>query len=116
MTKEEFKRAKEKIKGENKMTYRHGDVQLTEIEKLPDGVKSLEDRKYLALGEATGHAHRVKSGELFEDAGGVLFLLVKNTDELTHEEHAGKILEPAVYRVGIKRQYDAAGGWSKVVD
>lgn len=97
-------------------TYRHGDIQLVKVTKLPNDVKSLGKRKELAYGEVTGHAHRIELSELFETKNGVLYLKVEKQDNLTHEEHVKSPVKPGIYRVGIKRQYLADGGWSKVAD
>jgi len=95
---------------------RHGDVQLTRVSELPKGAKFIENRKELAFGEATGHAHRVKFGDLFQTENGVMYLKTERQDELTHEEHIEKLIEPGIYRVGIKRQYTSDGSWTKVID
>ena len=41
------------------MMLRHGDVILSKIEAIPDDAVSLGERKELAYGEVTGHAHRI---------------------------------------------------------
>jgi len=97
-------------------TFRHGDVQLIAVDGIPDGAKSLGERKMLAAGEKTGHSHAVDLGELFEDRNGVLYLKVQKKAKLKHEEHSTKTLAPGVYRIGIKRQYLPDGGWANVQD
>jgi|SRR3990167_344844 len=98
------------------MDYRHGDVQLTRVDAIPDMAKSLGERKELAFGEVTGHAHRIDAGELFETKNGELYLRVDKMTRISHEEHRTQTINPGIYRVGIKRQYNPDGGWSKVVD
>jgi len=88
--------------------YRHGDVQLTRIDSIPRDAVSLGARKELAYGEVTGHAHRIDIGELFQTKGGALYL--DHLAKLSHEEHKTKVVEPGIYRVGIKRQYDPRSG------
>ena len=95
---------------------RHGDVQLTKIDQIPSDAVSLGDRKELAYGEMTGHAHRIDIGELFQTKNGDLYLRVEKLAKLSHEEHKTQTINPGVYRVGIKRQYQPDGGWSKVQD
>lgn len=94
---------------------RHGDVQLILVDSIPKDAKKLE-RKELAYGEVTGHAHRIDVGDLFETKNGELFLDVKKLSSLIHEEHKTVTLPRGKYRVVIKRQYDATNGWEKVVD
>ena len=93
---------------------RHGDLQIMKVDKLPADVKKL-DRKELAYGEVTGHAHRIDVGELFETKDGELFLKVEKLTKVSHEEHKTVALQPGVYRVGIKRQYTPEG-WAAVRD
>lgn len=94
---------------------RHGDVQLIPVARLPEDVKKL-DRKELAYGEKTGHAHRIDIGELFEAKDGKLYLKVDTLSRVSHEEHKTSAIPSGVYLVGIKRQYNPDGGWSKVID
>ena len=94
---------------------RHGDVQLIRVNSLPKDAKTLGQRKELAFGEVTGHAHRVDLGELFETKEGKLYLKVDQLDRLDHEEHLAKPLESGIYFVGIKRQYTPSG-WESVRD
>ena len=93
---------------------RHGDVQLIPVDRLPQDVKRL-DRKELAFGEVTGHAHRIDVGELFETKNGELYLKVDTLTKVSHEEHKTITVNPGVYRVGIKRQY-TPDGWERVRD
>lgn len=96
------------------MQLRHGDVQLIKVEQMPEDVNLL-NRKELAYGEVTGHAHRIDVGELFETKHGELYLKVEKLSNLSHEEHKTLTLEPGIYRVGIKRQY-IPDGWETVRD
>ena len=95
--------------------YRHGDVIITKVEVLPDGVKKLS-RKELAYGEVTGHAHRIDVGQLFETRDGNLYLKVDEITKVSHEEHKTITLEKGVYFIGQARQYDEAQGWVTVRD
>lgn len=96
------------------MMLRHGDVQIIKVKKLPEDVNKLE-RKELAYGEVTGHAHRIDVGELFETKNGELYLKVEKLTKVSHEEHKTVTLDPGIYRVGIKRQYTPTG-WESVRD
>ena len=95
---------------------RHGDVVLVKITEIPKEAGSLGNRKELAYGEVTGHAHRVDVGELFETKDGQLYLKVDQLSKLTHEEHKAIVLDPGVYKVTIKRQYEPENGWENVRD
>jgi hypothetical protein len=97
-------------------TWRHGDVQLIKVSKLPADAELISGRKELAFGETTGHAHRIDSGDLFFTKDGSLYLQVDKLSEISHEEHKAKPVEPGCYLVGIKRQYDAKNGWQQVRD
>lgn len=94
--------------------YRHGDVELIKVGEIPQDVKKLE-RKELACGELTGHAHRIDFGDLFETKDGSLYLKVKGETQVSHEEHKTKVVPPGIYRVNIKRQY-LPTGWERVLD
>jgi hypothetical protein len=98
--------------------YRHGDVQLTRVSRIPSDVTSLGERKEIAYGEVTGHAHRIDVGELFQSNDGFLYLKVDSLARLSHEEHATKTIEPGLYRIAIKRQYDPGKfqSWREVKD
>lgn len=95
--------------------WRHGDVQIVEVEAIPAEAKLLKGRKELAYGEVTGHAHRVDVGELFETKNGDLYLKVDKLSKLSHEEHKTIPLTKGIYRVTVKRQYTSEG-WESVQD
>lgn len=97
--------------------FRHGDVQLIRVAEIPAGAQLCKDRKVLADGEVTGHAHRVDLGELFRTEDGKLYLRVEKLTKakLTHEEHKTITLDPGCYLVGQKRQY-TPDGWETVHD
>jgi len=94
--------------------YRHGDVLITEIEKVKGRkLKHLT----LAEGEVTGHAHKITEGEaeLYEHEG-TLFLSVKSkTAKLTHEEHKTLVLPKGDFQITIQREYSPEG-WRRVAD
>jgi hypothetical protein len=98
------------------MKIRHGDVLIELIKEIPSEAKLLKDRKELAFGEVTGHAHRIDVGDLFENKDGQLYLKVDRLAHLSHEEHKTITINPGVYKVTIKRQYLADGGWERVAD
>lgn len=85
------------------------------VNSIPEGAKKL-DRKELAYGEVTGHAHRVDVGELFETKEGQLYLKVDKLTKVSHEEHKTIELDKGCYLVDVKRQYSPQSGWTKVTD
>jgi hypothetical protein len=111
---------------------RQGDVLLIPDEH-PEGSRRVRPapRLILAEGEATGHAHAIRSraGSQHPDA----YLLERDTDRwlvaerevtLEHEEHAAIAVAPGVYRVVIQREYvpprlrapRATLAWRRVAD
>lgn len=96
------------------MIIRHGDVLIEKVDVMPKGKKL--DRKWLFEGEATGHAHRIDIGEIFETKNGELYLKVENLTKVTHEEHKTVSVPKGIYRIRQKRQYSTDGGWENVRD
>lgn len=93
-----------------------GDVAIIPVASIPKEAKPLPlspgNKIILALGEQTGHHHRIlvidREAELLalpnvEDR----FLRIMNASgvELQHEEHASIVLPPGDYRIRIQREY-----------
>lgn len=98
---------------------RQGDVFIRQISKVPAGAKP-EKRKgdvILALGEVTGHAHRIKSPavDILREAEKII-LNVKETATVTHEEHGTITLVPGVYESYVQREYDDLEEERRVAD
>lgn len=99
------------------MQYRQGDIFLEEVGnsnlELSDCRQSIEGDEregfiVLALGEATGHAHKLSNtnAKLMTAANEDKFiLLVTETSFLTHEEHATIRIPPGRYRVVRQQVY-----------
>ena len=88
--------------------FRNGDV-VVEVTTLPTKVKKVPARP-LALGEVTGHSHRVQVADpqhlnFYEDTEGRLYFKLETEGKLVHEEHKTITLQPGVYRSHIKREY-----------
>lgn len=98
--------------------YRHGDVLILDAQPLPTKARRRMSN-VVAEGEATGHAHRLVAGEVWEEAGNV-FLVAKDGAALTHEEHARLSLAPTpaktAYPAIIQREYDDEKEWRQVAD
>ena len=116
----------------NKMTYRQGDVGFVRMDVLPTGAKR-QTRKgdiVLALGEATGHAHKIKerSAKIF-NLDGQRYLVIERPTDLIQTDRTGRIgqkhdghdlhgvvtVDPGIYEVRIERSYER-GEIVRVVD
>ncbi len=96
-----------------------GDVILRRIAALPDGVTERKGlRHVLALGEATGHEHCVRSVDVCtytKEVNGeeVLFLKVDKSAKLEHlkgtsqADHDAITIPPGVWERDIVREFDA---------
>ena len=94
------------------MKLAHGDVILNQVESIPTEAQPKED-SVLQEGEHTGHAHRLSATtetetqpyQIYEQDGN-LWVDIKETTALRHEEHKEIMLAPGFYRVGIVREFD----------
>lgn len=86
-----------------------GDVLFIPVEKLPEGCKLKRDG-VLALGEATGHAHRLAEatdGLLYEAPDGGLYLVSGPKMSTTvHEEHTPLKRPEGVDLIGRVQEFD----------
>lgn len=100
--------------------FRQGDVYLLATSK-PSKAKDATPKGdiILALGEVTGHAHRIASApdrvRLWE-AEGQRYVEVKKPVTLTHEEHGPITLDPGWYEARIQRVYEPGGEIRRVAD
>lgn len=110
--------------------YRHGDVLLTKIDKLPENVKLVASKSKVILeGEVTGHAHKLDDNakilkiaeEIANNAtvGTALeqmqqsaksqvigYAVVDSPAELTHEEHKTITIPAGIFEIKRQREYD----------
>ena len=87
--------------------YRHGDVLIAPAEAIPEAALRRADL-VLALGELTGHAHRVEAGggAQLHELGPDLYLEVWGQPaRVVHEEHLPIELPVGRYRVWRQREY-----------
>jgi hypothetical protein len=71
--------------------FRHGDIVLKQIEKLPDGLKEKKTKVILQSG-SSGNPHLIDNGKLYfinDDDFIIGYLEAKNTN-LIHREHGNK--------------------------
>jgi hypothetical protein len=102
---------------------RQGDILLVATDKaLPKGLQP-HDQIILAKGETTGHAHRLKAGEVYdwnEDNQRYIHVKGEQPGELSHEDHdpvPAAVVEPSItYRVIPQQEWDLTDQWRKVVD
>jgi len=116
--------------------YRHGDILLIKIDKLPKNIKfKTKKDKVILKGEVTGHAHRLEGKtKILEIAEQIAnngieawnrYRLIVNTPivrlkdnvisyavvdapaELTHEEHSTITIPSGIYEIRRQREYDA---------
>lgn len=92
---------------------RQGDILIVKRTFIPDGAVKRQDR-VLAEGEATGHAHRLDAGDVYEKEG-ALYFKADEAVHLNHEEHGRLTFEPGIYRVIRQREYEPEG-WRNVAD
>lgn len=104
-------------------SYRQGDVLFYEMEDkdflIREEVPHSENSDIiLALGEVTGHKHRVSSREAKEyRSSGRRFLSVgKQGAKVKHEEHNTLPLPQGIYEVVIEREYEIGGTQRVVAD
>ena len=94
------------------MLLQQGDILVKNINAFPGNlsiVVPVDNRLIIAKGEATGHCHvinDINNVQLLKDKDGNLFLDVKKTTDLIHQEHNPILIEPGKYRIDIVREYD----------
>ena len=88
----------------NKRMHRQGDMLLTAIDHLPEELTIRPDN-VIVMGEATGHAHRLQEGHVWEDAQGNLFLEAPVPTQVVHQEHHPIALDAGCYQVTRQREY-----------
>jgi hypothetical protein len=91
--------------------YRQGDVFIIPVAKLPSG-KRKNHGGVLALGEATGHSHRLadlQKAEVCTIGDDMYMDVLKDGANVIHQEHATITLPKGAYMVRIQREYTPAG-------
>lgn len=89
-----------------KKLYQQGDVLIKECD-IPEGAEK-QGHVTLALGEATGHHHRIDNARkaVLYMVGAAMYLKVLEMVRVIHEEHNPVWLPPGEYAVGFVREYD----------
>ena len=89
------------------MQYRHGDVMIQKVKSLPSR-KRKTPHTILALGEITGHSHRIQEhahASLYETPAGLYLHVTEEPATVVHEEHDPICLTKGYYRVWRQREY-----------
>lgn len=89
----------------------HGDVNLHLVNKLEGQPVAHKGSFTLALGEVTGHSHRLTVQnpddlEIRKDAQGNMYFHLKSEGKLDHEEHGVLIVQPGTYKQIAEREFD----------
>lgn len=99
---------------------RHGDVTLERTDEILEGFKAKKvPHLVVALGEVTGHSHKVlpigdaevlvleKEGHsVHPDDNDIPFMVQGGNAMIIHEEHEPIILEPGIYNRKMKVQFN----------
>jgi len=89
--------------------YRHGDVDIIQINELPDNLKK-SDSLILAYGEQTGHCHilvaKPEMVVVFQDEKGNKYFQALEDCLITHEEHKQLEIKKGIYKVLIEKEYN----------
>lgn len=93
--------------------YRQGDLLLIQS-TLPEG--AVKQKTHIILrGEATGHSHALVGGDIFEKDH-VMYLVVKGSGKVVHQEHDAIPLSKGVYAVRRQREYLSKDMTKVVID
>lgn len=102
-----------KIKYEKKQCYRHGEILLVKVNKLPKGLK-ISDSKCIMQGSHS-NSHTIDNGKLYFVKEGTYvfgYLVAKNTS-LLHSEHSPKIgdakIKNGIYQLIKQNEYTPSG-------
>lgn len=96
----------------------HGENGFKPVSKMPDGVRS-KHKLFIAGHSETGHHHVVESDTEFDvvDFGGAIFIELFTRANVVHKKsfdiHETKTLEPGVYEVTHKTEYNP---FTKVIE
>lgn len=95
---------------------RQGDVYAEAIAALPKGLKKKKDN-VIVHSDSTLHDHTLKSGNVFVNKKGDLFLEAPRKTQIVHtEDHDPVDLPKGVYKIIRQRQYVMKDMTSVVVD
>ena len=99
------------------MVWRHGDIMVAAVSEVP-GEAAPQPTKVLALGEVTGHSHRIEdpdTADIYEYRGVRYLRVTALAARLVHEEHKPITLPRGSYRFWHQREY-TPGAIRRVID
>lgn len=104
----------------SKLFARHGDVFIFKMDRKKN-MSNVKKQKQvtLALGEVTGHSHKLSSNEdilICDNNPEYKIFEMNSSGILTHEEHNSIILPPGQYMSIIQMEYDPIEHRKKVID
>lgn len=92
---------------------RQGDLLFEKVDKIPAEAKRRKS-DIILVGEATGHAHRIINGAVFEverrfgEMSMEMWVEAGRNATVVHEEHNPIALDAGIYAVTRQREYDEA--------
>lgn len=89
------------------MMWRHGDVMIAAVEAIPEEAE-FKPTSVLALGELTGHSHRIedaKSAEIYALGERMFVRVTADQARVVHQEHKPIVLPRGNYRFWFQREY-----------
>ena len=97
--------------------FRHGDVILKAVKSIRGEEINKDKDLILALGEVTGHSHRIPQGQaqMFKFNDKTYIKVTKGIACLKHEEHKEIKIPRGCYEIEIQKDY-SPDGWKKVQD
>lgn len=98
---------------DKKQAYRHGEIMLLKVEKLPDGLTKSKEKTFMV--GSHGHNHSIDKGELYlvKENEYVFGYLVAKGTSLLHPEHSPKVgdakIKDGVYQLRKQQEYTPDG-------
>lgn len=90
--------------------YRQGDILIVAVGRVAAHPhRRPVEGGVLAFGEATGHAHRVEAGEVFDQMGERYIVAGAEGARVVHDEHDTIVLPEGSYRVIRQREFSPEG-------
>lgn len=93
------------MKTKQPIHYRQGDIMPEQIEKLPKGL-SIKKDNVIVHSDSTMHDHSLKSGTVYVDKNGNLFLEVPTDTQIVHTfDHDPIDIAKGLYKVIRQKEY-----------
>ena len=100
-----------------------GDIPVIKNVKMKDGLsfEKVGQEYTVALGEVTGHRHRViprefSEVEIAQDGVGFYLKINKGSADLVHEEHSTITFDKGLYFIGKQWEFDEEKEYKAVID